>query len=159
MFYRSDTHSHRNCSFNLTDLIICYNCPVTHGTYSYLFIHSTHDHWALSHFWATVCKTVCPMLSDRCPSVCPVCGLSVCPVCNVGVLWPNGWTDQDATWYGGRPRPKRHCVRWGPHITVASFLLHVVTSLQASICLHGLGTWQEVWGTEVPQRGSGADPW
>jgi len=26
---------------------------------------------------ATVCKTVRPMLSDRCP---------VCPVCNVGVL-------------------------------------------------------------------------
>jgi len=25
----------------------------------------------------------------------------VCPVCNVRVLWPNGWTDQDATWYGG----------------------------------------------------------
>jgi len=22
--------------------------------------------------------------------------------------------DQDATWYGGRPRPKRYCVRWGP---------------------------------------------
>jgi len=22
--------------------------------------------------------------------------------------------DQDATWYGGRPRPMRHCVRWGP---------------------------------------------
>jgi len=21
----------------------------------------------------------------------------VCPVCNVGVLWPNGWMDQDAT--------------------------------------------------------------
>ena len=20
----------------------------------------------------------------------------------------------DATWYGGRPRPRRHCVRWGP---------------------------------------------
>jgi len=29
-------------------------------------------------------------------------------------LWPNGWMDQDATWYGGRPRPRRHCVRWGP---------------------------------------------
>ena len=27
-------------------------------------------------------------------------------------LWPNGWMDQDATWYGGRPRPRRHCVRW-----------------------------------------------
>jgi len=22
--------------------------------------------------------------------------------------------DQDTTWYGGRPRPRRHCVRWGP---------------------------------------------
>jgi len=22
--------------------------------------------------------------------------------------------DQDATWYGGRPRPRRHCVIWGP---------------------------------------------
>jgi len=21
---------------------------------------------------------------------------------------------QDTTWYGGRPRPRRHCVRWGP---------------------------------------------
>ena len=29
------------------------------------------------------------------------------------VLWPNGWMDQDATWYGGRPRPWPHCVRWG----------------------------------------------
>jgi len=22
--------------------------------------------------------------------------------------------DQYATWYGGRPQPRRHCVRWGP---------------------------------------------
>ena len=41
-----------------------------------------------------VCKTVCPMLSARCLSVC----LSVVSVCNVGVSWPNGWTDQDETW-------------------------------------------------------------
>jgi len=40
--------------------------------------------------------------------------LSVCPVCGVGVLWPNGWMDQDETWHGGRPRPRPHCVRWGP---------------------------------------------
>jgi len=33
--------------------------------------------------------------------------LSVLSVCNVGVLWSNGW-------YGGGPRPRRHCVRWGP---------------------------------------------
>jgi len=37
--------------------------------------------------------------------------VAVClSVCNIGVLWPNGWMDQDATWYGGR----QHCVRWGP---------------------------------------------
>ena len=63
-------------------------------------------------FCATVCKTVRPMLSDS----YPVC-LSVClsyPVCNVGVLWPNGWMDQDATWYGDRPRPRSHYVIWGP---------------------------------------------
>ena len=25
----------------------------------------------------------------------------------------NSWMDQDATWYVGRPRPRRHCARWG----------------------------------------------
>ena len=54
----------------------------------------------------TVCKIVRPMLSYR----CPVC-LSVC---DVGVLWPNGWMDQDETWRGDRPRPQPDCVRWGP---------------------------------------------
>jgi len=38
----------------------------------------------------------------------------VCPVCDVGLLWPNGWMDQDETWHAGRPRPWPHCVRWGP---------------------------------------------
>jgi len=32
------------------------------------------------------------MLSDRCP---------VCPLCDVGVLWPNGWMDQDEAWHVG----------------------------------------------------------
>jgi len=60
----------------------------------------------VTHFWATVCKTVRPMLSDRC--------LSVLSVCNVGVLWSNGWMDQDETWRGGRPQYRPHCVRWEP---------------------------------------------
>jgi len=37
-----------------------------------------------------------PMLSGRCPAV------SLCLCLNdvaVGLLWPNGWRDQDATWY------------------------------------------------------------
>jgi len=53
-------------------------------------------------FWATVSKMVRPMVSDH--------RLSVCFVCNVGVLWPNGWMDQDATWYEGRPSPRPHCI-------------------------------------------------
>jgi len=45
-------------------------------------------------------------------SVLPVC--LVLSVCDVGVLWPNGWMDQDETWHAGRPRPWPHCVSWGP---------------------------------------------
>jgi len=26
---------------------------------------------------------------------------------------PNGWVDQDVTWYGGKPRPRQRCIRWG----------------------------------------------
>jgi len=37
------------------------------------------------------------MLSDHC--------LSLLSVCDVGVLWSNGWMDQDETWHAGRPRP------------------------------------------------------
>jgi len=40
--------------------------------------------------------------------------------------------DQDATWYGGRPRPRPHCARWGPsfspkkgHSPPAQFSAHV----------------------------------
>ena len=69
------------------------------------------------------------MLSDRRP-VCPVC-LSVCPVCNVGVLWPNGWRDQDETWHAGidlgpghivldgdpaPPPPKGHSPQFSAHM-------------------------------------------
>jgi len=32
------------------------------------------------------------------------------PIFGPCLLWPNGWMDQDATWYGGRPRPRPHCV-------------------------------------------------
>jgi len=45
----------------------------------------------LNNFWANVCKTIHPILSDTCLS-CPFC-----PDCDVGVLWLNGWMDQDET--------------------------------------------------------------
>jgi len=57
-------------------------------------------------YWATVCKTVRPICYRTVV-------LSVCPVCDVGVLWPNGWIDQDETWHADRPRPWPHCVRRG----------------------------------------------
>jgi len=50
-------------------------------------------------FWATVCKTVA--LCYR---------TVVLSVCNVGVLWPNGWTDHDETWHAGRPWPWPHII-------------------------------------------------
>jgi len=36
------------------------------------------------------------------------------PIFGPCLLWPNGWIDQDATWYGCRSQPRPHCVRWGP---------------------------------------------
>ena len=40
--------------------------------------------------------------------------MSVCRVCDVGVLWPNAWTDQDETWHAGIGLGPGHSVRWGP---------------------------------------------
>jgi len=30
------------------------------------------------------------------------------------LLGPNGWVDEDATWYGSRPRHRPHCIRRDP---------------------------------------------
>jgi len=38
------------------------------------------------------------------------------PIFGPCLLWPNGWMDQDATWCEGRPRPRSHCVTWGPRL-------------------------------------------
>jgi len=57
------------------------------------------------YFWITITSNGSPYATGplSCLSVMLVyCGRS------------NGWMDQDTTWYGGRPRPRWHCVRWGP---------------------------------------------
>jgi len=77
-------------------------------------------------FWATVCKTVRPKLSDR----CPVC-LSDC---DVGVLWPNGWLHQDET-CRYRPRPWPHCVKPWFHVKINYF--------KEFYCF--ILTWNHVW--------------
>jgi len=66
------------------------------------------------------------------------------------LLSPNGWMDLDGTWYGGRPRPRRLCVRWGPSITprtegtptTIQFLAHVY-------CGQTTGWMKTPLGTEV----------
>jgi len=111
-------------------------------SFTHIYISSSR-----SHNCATVCKTVRPMLSDRCLSCLSVlsvtlvyCGQAVAwikmklvvevgfgratcvrwgwaqppPIFGPYLLWPNYSMDQDATWYGGRHQPRRHCVTWGP---------------------------------------------
>ena len=63
------------------------------------------------------------------------------------LLWPNGCIDQDSTWYGGRPRPTRHCVRCGPsypqkkgHTHPNQFLAHVCCGQMAGWMKTPLGT-------------------
>jgi len=36
------------------------------------------------------------------------------PIFGPCLLLANGWMEEDATWYRGRPRPRRHCLSWGP---------------------------------------------
>jgi len=61
------------------------------------------------------------------------------------VLWLNGWMDQDATWYAGRPRPRPHCFRWDPVLpnkrsTAAPLLAHVYCGQTARRIKISLGT-------------------
>ena len=41
-------------------------------------------------------------------------GHSPPPIFGPCLVWPNGWMDQHATWYGGKPQPRGHSDRWGP---------------------------------------------
>ena len=38
------------------------------------------------------------------------------PIFGPSLLWPNGWMQQDATSYGGRPQPRQLCVSSGPSL-------------------------------------------
>ena len=51
---------------------------------------------------------------DGDPAPLPQKGTEPPPIFGPFLLSPNGWMDQGGTWYGGRPRPRRLCVRWGP---------------------------------------------
>jgi len=57
------------------------------------------------------------------------------------LLWPNGWMDQDGTWHGDRPLPRRLCVGWGPSRPLnfwPMFTVVIVISLEHCTCIIGL---------------------
>jgi len=61
----------------------------------------------------------------------------VCPVCNAGVLWPNGWMDQDAT-----------CGRWGPSFPPRGGQSH--PKFSAHVCCGQTSGWLKMpLGAEV----------
>jgi len=107
----------------------------------------------INSFWATFCTMVCPMLSDCCPVCLSVLPVLSCPVCDVGVLCPNGWTDQDETWRAGRPRRLTHCVRWGPSSPSPKGAQPPIFGpylLQPNICTDQDATW--CGGSPRPRR-------
>jgi len=53
------------------------------------------------------------LVLDGDPLASPKMGRSP-PIFGPCLLQPNGYIDQDATWYGDRTPPRRYCVRWGP---------------------------------------------
>ena len=77
------------------------------------------------------------------------------------LLWPNGCLDQDATWYGGRPRPRQHCVRWRSRGRTPSPIF-IPCLLWPNGWMNQDGTWHgggpcATWGTSSPAQ-KGAEP-
>jgi len=63
-----------------------------------------------------------PRKTDRSPQIFGPC-----------LLWPNGWTDQDGTWHGGRPQPRRLFVLDGDPAPLnfrPIFIIVIVISLE-----------------------------
>jgi len=70
--------------------------------------------------------------------------LSCLSGCDASVLWPNGWMDQDATWYGGKPRARPHYMLHGggflPKWQSPQFLAHVFCGQTARWIKMSIGT-------------------
>jgi len=67
------------------------------------------------------------------------------PIFGPCLFWPNGLMHQDATWCGGRPHPRRLCVKWGPSPLPqkgepTQFLAHVYCGQMAAWSKMPLGT-------------------
>jgi len=73
----------------------------------------------------------CGFVLDGNPAHSQKGGRAPSPIFGPFLRWPNGWMDEDATWYGSRPRPRPRCIRRGPisprkgHSSLALFSAHV----------------------------------
>ena len=56
---------------------------------------------------------------------------------------------QDATWYGGRPRPTRYCVRYGPSYAQKKGHTHLTQFLAHVYCGQMAGWMKTLLGSEV----------
>ena len=71
------------------------------------------------------------------------------PIFGPRLLSPNGCMDQDATRYGGRPRPTQHCVRCGPSYPKKKGHTHHHRILAHVYCGQMTGWMKTPLGTEV----------
>ena len=79
----------------------------------------------------------------------PKRGQSPPPIFGPFLLSRNGWMPQDATWYGGRPQPRRLCVGWGPSYPQKKRAHAPTQFLAHAYCGQPAGWMKTPLGTEV----------
>jgi len=83
------------------------------------------------------------------------------PIFGPCLLWPNGWINHDATWYGSRPQPRPHCVRREPTrqtIEYGTHIGHMVFTWRTWAAISHIGRMWDLDGVLLPiweQYGSG----
>jgi len=94
-------------------IVVCLSSPVLSVLLSVTFVHCGQTVGRIKmKFGMEVGLGPGHIVLDGDPAPPPPKGNSP-PIFGPYPLRPNGCMDQDVTWYGGGPRPRRHCVRWG----------------------------------------------
>ena len=99
---------------------------------------------------------------DGDPAHSPQRGTAPSPICGPYLLWPSGWMDQDATWYGGKPRRRRRCVKCGRSSPLKrhspQFSAHVYCGQTAGWMKTSLGTEVDLGPGHIVLDGDPAPP-
>jgi len=93
----------------------CPVCPICVSVLSVTLVHCGQTvGWIKIKLGMQVGLSPRHTVLDGDPASRPQTGTAPAPNFRPYLLQSNGWMDQGATWYRGRPRPRRLCVRWGP---------------------------------------------